>query len=106
MSNEQPTPPPVAYETPPPPAAPTGEMDPGLQFAADKIGFVPNMRKSDNIFQLKFIGVTCLLCVVLALIAPMGDFPVLAKIATGLLAGLLVGVILSGIILAIKNLKR
>lgn len=99
---------PPDYSKPPvaPPPAPAG--DGGMEFVADKIGFVPNVRKSDNSFQAKFIGVSLLagagLFALLRL--PDREVPIGACAGIGALAGLILGLLLSGAILAIKNLRR
>lgn len=84
------------------------ERDPTYDLMADKIGFVPNARRSDNVYQAKFIAV------VLALTVPIGAavFGILGLGAwwigatIGVVFGLLVGMVLSGTVLAIRNLKR
>ncbi|MCC7230974.1 MAG: hypothetical protein IT203_11325 [Fimbriimonadaceae bacterium] len=82
--------------------------DPVYELMADKIGFVPNARLSDNVYQAKFIAV------VLAVMVPIGALvfgilglgPWWIGAVIGVVCGLLIGVFLSGTVLAIRNLKR
>lgn len=106
MSNEEPTPPPFPYENPSPPAqSQSGQANETYQVIADKVGFVPNLRKSDNLFQLRFLGITLFICISVCMIIPI-DVPVIFRAVIGLFIGLFLGLILSGTVLAIKNLKR
>jgi hypothetical protein len=83
-------------------------VDDTYQTIADKVGFVPNSRKSDNVYQAKFLGAA------LAIVVPFtavsfevgGWGPWWIGALLGCLAGLLGGLMISGTILAIKNLKR
>lgn len=99
-------------DQPPPQAPPVQESSPepidGYQFVADKVGFVPNTRKSDNAFQAKFIGFAAVFCGAFggAYCATSGAAPWYAGILIGLVIGLVVGLLVSGTILAIANLKR
>ena len=93
-------------------AEPPGQMiephDTGYQFVADKVGFVPNLRRSDNLFQAKFVGITAVLTAIAFLFAPWWgqNDPWFLRIGLGFVAGLLGGLLLSGFILAILNLVR
>ena len=95
---EAPDKPPVQVPTP----------DDTYQTIADKVGFIPNSRKSDNLYQAKFLGAT------LAIVVPFtavsfevgGWGPWWAGALLGALGGMLAGLLISGTILAIKNLKR
>jgi hypothetical protein len=74
---------------------------------ADKVGFLPNVRKADNLYQLKFVGYSVLGAAVLFCLIPMGDsMPLIIKMLLGAVAGMFLGLIVSGAILAIRNLKR
>ena len=70
-------------------------------FVADKIGFVPNVRKSDNALQAKvFLGVWAA-CVLIGAILGRGDGAL-----TGLFLGIVVALVISGGVLAVVGLKR
>ena len=71
------------------------------EFVADKVGFVPNVRRSDNILQAKIFGGVWLGCVLLgAVCGGMGGA------LMGLLLGIVVALLVSGAVLAIVGLKR
>jgi fatty acid desaturase len=99
---------------PPPVHQPEFQNEPSSQSSntyetvADVVGFVPNLRKQDNVFQAKFIATTVLLACLIGAIAfaATGSGPWWAGMVLGLLGGLLAGLLLSGVILAIRNLKR
>jgi len=74
-------------------------------FIADKIGFLPNTRKSDNAFQAKFILATCAISILVSFFA-MKDAPWWGSGVIGLVIGLVVGVLISGTILAVRNIRR
>ena len=70
-------------------------------FIADKIGFVPNIRKSDNALQAKiFLGVW-LFCILLGAVLGKGDGAL-----RGLIFGIVVALIISGGVLTIVGLMR
>ena len=77
---------------------------------AGKIGFVPNTRKSDNVWQAKFMGVSILVGVVagaaIGHLTTGGEYGWLGGIVLGLLASLVLGAIVSGAILAIRRMKE
>ncbi|MBN9504039.1 MAG: hypothetical protein BGO01_03275 [Armatimonadetes bacterium 55-13] len=87
-------------------------MDDGVrdeyQDLVDKIGMAPNLRRSDNVFQARFVGASLVVFIALAFILPLDDktYPPVGRLLVGALVGLLVGVGISGLILAIKNLRR
>lgn len=76
-----------------------------FEFVADKIGFVPNVRRQDNLLQLKWIGGTCVIAIAVSF-ALIRGVPFYIPITCGLLAGLVLGALISGSILAIRNLRR
>lgn len=75
---------------------------------ADKIGFLPNARKSDNVLQAKIIGGVVLLTMVVAVIFRMaGDnAPFYAHLLLGALAGLIPALLISGLVIGIIGLRR
>lgn len=76
-----------------------------MQDIADKVGLVPNLRKSDNVFQLWFVLIgTALGTLCFALI--VRDAGNIAWIVVGGGLGMIVGVVVSGAILAVRNLRR
>lgn len=83
---------------------PTGGS--GYDVLADKVGFVPNVRWKDNLFQLVFVLVTTLGAAGLGLV--LADRPGDRIVyALGLaLVGLLGGVLVSGFVLTIVGLAR
>jgi hypothetical protein len=94
---------------PPLPVLPPQEMLPKTSAArddydmiADNIGFVPNIRKQDNIVQGIVILVTMVLGVIIGLIV---DFSSVGALL-GVLGGLILGTLVSGIVLMIIGLKR
>jgi hypothetical protein len=97
-------PPVTNYEEPPPPVAVREE---GNVFA-DVIGFAPNLRKADNLFQAKFIGGTVGVFVIAGCVYAVvdGEMPLWAGATIGVVGGLVIGVLVSGTILAIRRLKR
>jgi len=72
-----------------------------------------NVRKSDNVFQAKFIGITVLVLATIggasAALNPEWNLPWFAGALAGAFAGLIVGVFASGIFLmiyrAVKHVK-
>lgn len=109
--NQPPTPPPIApppgeWEQPPVPAP--GEFRSGaLQDVADKVGLLPNFRKQDNLFQLKWVAIgTALGAVVLQVWNPLSGAPFGVGLLLGAIGGMLVATVITGTILAIRNLKR
>ena len=72
-----------------------------------------NVRKSDNVFQAKFIGITVLLLAVIggasAALNPGWNLPWFGGALVGAFAGLIIGVFASGIFLmiyrAVKHVK-
>ena len=71
---------------------------------ADKVGFVPNLRPKDNLYQ----GVATLTCglagaVIAAVLAPQGG---LTAAGLGGVGGLIVGILLSGAVLTVVGLFR
>ena len=70
-------------------------------FVADKIGFVPNIRKSDNELQAKvFLGVWAA-CILIGAIFWGGD-----GVLFGVLLGIVVALVVSGGVLTIVGLIR
>lgn len=76
-----------------------------MQDIADKVGLVPNLRKADNVFQLWFVligialGTLCFALIV-------RDAGYIGWIVVGGGLGMIVGVVVSGAILAVRNLRR
>ena len=98
----QPVPPPVA----PPPMAPMAPED-QLQDIADRVGFVPNLRLSDNLIQLAALIAGALIIGAVGLVLKWGDRNTpMVGLGLGAVAGMLLGTFLSGIYLAIKNARR
>lgn len=98
-------------EQPPPQTPPIqtpSETVDGYEFVADKVGFVPNIRKSDNAYQAKFIATGAVFSAGFggAYCATSDAAPWYGGLVIGLVIGLLVGLLVSGTILAVKNLKR
>lgn len=76
-----------------------------MQDIADKVGLVPNLRKADNVFQLWFVLIGIALgTLCFALIVRDAGF--IAWIVVGGGLGMIVGVVVSGAILAVSNLRR
>lgn len=67
----------------------------------DKVGFVPNVRKKDNVFQAVFSIAATVLGTIIGLVWQGG-----MGAALGALVGLVVGGIISGLILCAVGLKR
>ena len=83
------------------------EMQRVLQDVADKVGLLPNFRKQDNLFQLKWVAIgTALGAVVLQVWNPFSGAPFGVGLLLGAIGGMLVATIITGTILAIRNLKR
>ncbi len=91
-----------------PPVAQAPVESGAYQIIADKVGMVPNLRRSDNVFQAKFVGASALIFGIGFLFAPWFDdaAPWFLRLGLGVVAGLLGGLLVSGLILAIKNLVR
>jgi hypothetical protein len=65
---------------------------------ADKIGFVPNAKKADNVFQLKIFGIVWLVCLIVGAIWGVVTNP--NGFGEGLTNGLIIGG-LSGLVVAL-----
>lgn len=99
----------------PAPAAPPS-ADQVYNTIADKVGFVPNVRRSDNLLQAKIIGGVVAVGAVIGLVwggiaghrNPEFGLGMGLGVGTGLgvVAGLVVGLLVSGLVLAIVGLKR
>ena len=97
-----------------PAAPPSGDQV--YNIIADKVGFVPNVRRSDNLLQAKIIGGIVAVCAVVGLIwgggaghrNPDCGLGMGLGVGTGLgvVAGLVVGLLVSGLVLGIIGLKR
>ena len=94
----------------PPPAEPLGYSNPaaepkkptsGYQAAADKVGFVPSLRLSDNLASLAGAVLGGVIGGVAGLLAGGTQVAVI-----GAIGGLLAGVLLAGVVLAVVNLFR
>ena len=76
-----------------------GDLSSAYNVVSDTVTGV-NIRKSDNIFQAKFIACSVLICGVIGAIGALmfggRDFPWLAGAAGGVFIGLLGGVLTSG----------
>lgn len=72
------------------------------EFVADKVGLVPNLRASDNLFQAIFVAVFILLGAIIGFIYSRSTTGLLV----GVLGGLIVGGLLSGLVLMIRGLMR
>jgi hypothetical protein len=70
-------------------------------FVADKVGFVPNVRKEDNKLQAKVFLSVWMLCILIGLVWGGGDGGL-----TGALIGLVVALLISGAVLAVVGLRR
>lgn len=105
MSN---TPPPI-----PPPGTPRKSgTNSDYDLMADKVGFLPNVRKKDNLYQ----GLCIAVCVIIGMIAGwfwdgglireiVGNEAPL-RILVGGAAGLIVGTLASGLFLMVLGLRR
>lgn len=86
--------------------------DSELEMIADKIGFVPNVRKSDNVYQAKIFGICWLACLVLGAIWGVATNPngfgdgLLTGVAVGGLGGMVVALLVSGAIVGFKGMIR
>ncbi len=69
---------------------------------ADKIGGVPNLRKKDNVFQAKMVGVFLLIGCGAGW--GLGSWP--SGVGIGALGGLISGTLISGFVLMIRGLRR
>ncbi|MGC4042840.1 MAG: hypothetical protein QM758_03475 [Armatimonas sp.] len=77
--------------------APDIPQDSTYELFADKVGFVPNTKKKDNLFQAKVFGSVWVICIVVgaiwgAMTSPKG---VEGGIADGLLTGFFLGVVVA-----------
>ena len=70
-------------------------------FVADKVGFVPNIRKSDNVLQAKIFLMVWAACIVIGAIWAKGDGALI-----GGLLGIVAALIVSGAVLMVVGLKR
>lgn len=98
------TPPPVppgAARRPIPGGESSTTSDEVYNIMADKVGFVPNVRRKDNLFQ----GIVVLTLMIIGAVtgALIDGYPMAAGLAAG---GLIVGVIVSGTVLCIIGLFR
>ncbi len=79
---------------------------------ADKIGFVPNAKKSDNLFQLKIFGIVWGVCLVVGIIWGVVTNPngfgegLLNGALTGGLLGIVVALLVSGAITGFRTTTR
>ena len=78
-----------------------GRTESGFRFIADKIGFLPNLRFRDNVAQLAIVSV----CGAAGYVAG-GRFDYEYAALIGLMAGLAVSVILSGLVLGLLRLLK
>ena len=89
---------PLAYSNP---AAEPKKPTSGYQTAADKVGFVPSLRLSDNLASLAGALLGGVIGGVAGLLAGGTQVAVI-----GAIGGLLAGVLLAGVVLAVVNLFR
>ncbi len=80
------------------------------QFIADKIGMVPSLRKEDNIFQAKFVGIGIFVGIAaMSFIGPVWwdpEAPFTVWIIVGALFGMIGGALISGAIIGVRNIWR
>lgn len=80
------------------------------QFISDKIGMTPSVRKEDNIFQAKFVGVFLIVgMVAMNIVGPIWWDPeahFTVWIIVGALFGLIAGTLISGAIIGVRNIWR
>ncbi len=114
MPDQPPSSPPLPDPPPlePPPLPPKQASLSEYQVVADKVGFVPNLRKKDNLYQL-LVAVAC--AVGGAIWAPhfaakyLADTPMTqspAAYVIGGLAGFVIGGVVAGVVLAVVGLVR
>jgi hypothetical protein len=82
------------------PPAPTGGDS--YDRLADKVGLVPNVRATDNVFQGVLVAVTTVLGA--AVLGVIGGWPM--GVLGGAVLGLVVGGLLSGGVLMMRGLRR
>ncbi len=104
---ETPEPPPVQPVAPPPVFLEVPSQENQLQQIADKVGFVPNLRLSDNLIQLAALlgGMLIFGLVGYAMRWGSADSPLMGA-GLGAIAGMLIGTFLGGAYLAVKNAMR
>ena len=79
---------------------------------ADKIGFVPNVRTSDNVYQVKAFGVCWLACVVIGAVWGVATNPngfgegLINGAIPGALLGIVAALVVSGAMVGYRGLKR
>jgi hypothetical protein len=87
-------------------------VDSTYEVFADKIGFVPNTKKADNLLQLKIFGIVWLVCLVVGAIwgvvtNPNGFGEGLTNgLIIGGLSGIVVALLVSGAIVGTRTLFR
>ena len=77
------------------------EGDSTYNFVADKVGFVPNVRKSDNILQAKVFLAVWAVCILIGVVWGKGDGAFM-----GFLLGMVIALVVSGGVLTVIGLKR
>ncbi len=86
-------------------AGATNPMD--YQTAADVVGFVPNIRKNDNIFQIICVTITSLAGLIAGpFVITAKDIPLLVVLVIGATVGFIIGGVLSGALLMILGWIR
>jgi hypothetical protein len=99
---ESPVPPVILPDEQPDDAnAPPPQSD-GYNLVADKIGFVPNIRGKDNLFQA--ICVAAFVAIGAVVGGVIGGWPM--GILSGALIGIIAGVLCSGVALMVVGLVR
>jgi hypothetical protein len=87
-------------------------QDSTYEVFADKIGFVPNAKKADNLLQLKLFGIVWLVCLVVGAIWGVVTNPngfgegLINGLIIGGLSGLVVALLVSGAIVGTRTLFR
>lgn len=92
--------------------APNIPQDSTYDLFADKVGFVPNTKKKDNLFQAKVFGIVWVICLIAGAIwgattSPKGAGEGLIDgLLTGGMLGVIVALVVSGAITGFRTTMR